>query len=75
MLTKACLSVALVAANLAAAVPVGPRWSKSLLGLETETGKKRLTFDDNGNFKVRTVYLEHMCKSNRAVALEGHQLL
>ena len=51
-LTKTSLSLALALAHFAAAVPIAPRWKYALLGLQD--GKKKLTFDTNGNFKVKT---------------------
>ena len=50
-LTKVYLSLALAIAHLAAAVPIRPRWKYALLGLQD--GKKKLTFDANGTFKVK----------------------
>ena len=62
MHTPIYLFVALASATLAAAVPIGPRWIQALLGLDGETGKKKLTFDGNGNFKVDLAGLEHICE-------------
>ena len=55
MANKLYLSLALAAAHLAVAVPIGPRWKQALLGLQ---GEKRLTFDANGNFKAKTALVD-----------------